>query len=329
LRIGEYFLNQNLISKEQLQRALSLQTNRRDFLGEILVTEEMISETDLLHYLAEQFNLQFVTSEKLETTIIQPHLSTIIPARIAEMKIIFPLRYNAGESKLTLLTYVPQDLILQDELKTVLDNVNKIVPVAALKKSIIALINKQYKGKLDAFDVMFHKKAFNINSSATATEPIQSIKAQNEQTVVANISPETAANKINTNPGFTEIINQGEMMKNENSVITIVRDIYSEDSATNEDFVETVRIFSAVLDVSKNKSFKGHSQRVHILCKKIAESIGLIQTEIEELLLAAYLHDVGKEFHVTAMDIGNGQKRELLAKYAKIPPSNINSFKYV
>ena len=150
LRVGEYFLEKGLISESDLSLALSFQKTHPTYLGEILLKLNKIPEIELLQYLSKQFNVQYITSEKLEKMAVT-NPADILPLKMAMDKTIFPLKYSVNNYRLTLLTYEPQNIVLFDELKILLNGVQTVVPVVAPSNTVKALILKQYNNDITAF----------------------------------------------------------------------------------------------------------------------------------------------------------------------------------
>ncbi len=310
-RIGELFLEQGLITEEQLQEALEYQRFKKGYLGEILVTQNALKEADLLSYLSKKFNVQFITSEKLEKMAIQSNVAEIIPEKIAEQKIIFPLKYNFNDAKLTIITNAPQDLQLYDELKIILDNVKTITPVVAFSSAIRALISKQYKGDLMAFDRLIRKgidiKPFAPEGESMLDKGMLQQGSRYEQKENSKIS------------SFTQIINQGEQFRAERRDTTITTTVPTLISGVSHtEFLELLKIFSSILDSVREQNFKLHTQRVVNLAQKMGKALKMSDSEIESLVVAAYLHDVGKRTHVTAFDIRDRSNAERFMKYSAL-----------
>ncbi|MBO7127636.1 general secretion pathway protein GspE, partial [bacterium] len=78
IKVGEYFLEKGLISDADLAAALSFQKTHPTYLGEILLKLGNIPEMELLQYLSKQFNVQYITSEKLEKMAVM-NPSDVIP----------------------------------------------------------------------------------------------------------------------------------------------------------------------------------------------------------------------------------------------------------
>lgn len=315
-RIGEYFLEAGKITSVQLREALDVHKNKKMFLGETLVSEGMIEELDLLTYLSERFKVQFITSEKLEKMAITTNVSEIIPEKIAEQKNIFPIKYSFNDSKLTLLTHAPQDLNMLDSLKIILDNVKTIVPIVAYSKAIKALIYKQYRGDLQSFERLMGK-GVDLKLMAPARESFL-----DKDVLKQNDTPELS-NSIkmieNTKMSFTQIINQGEILTT-NRTDTITTNLINKNLAQNDEFLEILRIFSSLFDVHRDKSFQGHTQRVSTIGQSLCKALGMTDVEVNDTLIALFLHDIGKKTHITAFDLKNRADAARFNKYAFIGP---------
>ena len=58
--LGEILIQKKLITPEQLEEALKIQAETREFLGAILIEKRFIREDDLLRALSEQFQIPIV-----------------------------------------------------------------------------------------------------------------------------------------------------------------------------------------------------------------------------------------------------------------------------
>lgn len=63
--LGEILIENGLITKEQLEKALLIQKRTKEFLGAVLIREGYIRETDLLRALSRQFNIPLVDIENI------------------------------------------------------------------------------------------------------------------------------------------------------------------------------------------------------------------------------------------------------------------------
>ena len=323
IKVGEYFLNAGLISESDLQQALSFQKTQPAYLGEILFKSGKISETDLLQYLSKQFNVQYITSEKLEKmAMVNP--SDVMPFKIANDKVIFPLKYSINNYRLTVLTYEPQNIILFDELKVILNGVSSVVPVVAASNVVKALILKQYSNDLTAFDRLVRNN-IPINSNFLE-ENIINLENPNDVEMANRINDVASMDdeKINqeNRETFSMIVNKAELSGKKVDLTSVTTSMISSMPSwvreQESQLIELLRIFSNLLDSARGDAYFAHSQRVAILCKEIGEAINLSEVEIYDLTVAAYLHDVGKKMHLTALDIKNNTNTEKMRTYSQI-----------
>lgn len=316
-KIGEYFVQLGKITTEQLGAVLEQQktAKNRTYLGEMLVNEGLISETDLLAYLAGIFNIQYISSEKLEKMTIQPNITQIIPEKIAESRTIFPLKYNFNEGKLTLLTYEPQNSHAFEELKIILDNIKNITPVVAYSKAIKAIIAKQYRGDLIAFD-RFFPKSVDLKGFVPVGEPVL------DKDMLKQDAPrKTVTKDARGNTSFTQIINQGEILQqavvDETTITNRINRLQNGITISgHEEFIEAIKVFTSIIDSIREGSFKNHTQRVVSLCIKLAKAMKFNEADLNDLILAAYLHDAGKKKHLSSMDLKDKSCADTFIKYS-------------
>ena len=318
VKTGEYFVHLGKITREQLDEALKQQKSSREhiYLGELLVNEGLLTETDLLSYLAGLFSVQYISSEKLEKMTIQPNIAQIIPEKIAESKTIFPLKYNFNEGKLTLLTYEPQNTQAFGELRIILDNIKQITPVVAYSKAIKALIAKQYRGDLIAFD-RFFPKSVEMKGFIPVGEPVLDKDMLKQDAPRKVLSP---TKKTQGNTSFTQIINQGEVLQSSTDETTITNRINRLQNGItitgHEEFIEAIKVFTSIIDSIREGGFKNHTQRVVSLCIKLAKALKFNEVDLNDLILAAYLHDVGKKKHLSSLDLKDKQCADTFIKYS-------------
>lgn len=141
--LGDLLLEQRLVTREQLDRALEAQQNEGGRLGEVLVRKGIISEDNVAFALSEQFNVPLLSSK---TGGIQPaedqHLEKIISKQFALRNIMMPLSRDGGS--LTCVMFDPLDFMLIDELRKITRL--EIVPVVATKSDIVKAIEEFYGG---------------------------------------------------------------------------------------------------------------------------------------------------------------------------------------
>ena len=137
-RIGEQLVRENLISQEQLSRALDDARSNGTRVGFSLVKLGMLAEQDLVRALARQHRVPAVDLERVK---LDPKILKLIPAEIAAKHQVLPLR-RVGRT-LTVAMSNPTDLGVIDDLKfiTRLD----IEPVIAGDFTLKKTIDREYE----------------------------------------------------------------------------------------------------------------------------------------------------------------------------------------
>jgi type IV pilus assembly protein PilB len=111
-RIGAVLLERGAITPEQLDYALKLQAESGRRLGEILINEKIISETDLIEAISVKLKIPRID---LGDLVIDQHLLRLVPAEMARRLQVLPITKLANS--LTLAMADPLDIIAVDEVK--------------------------------------------------------------------------------------------------------------------------------------------------------------------------------------------------------------------
>jgi type IV pilus assembly protein PilB len=115
-KLGEILVKQNLITQEQLDKAIAVQRQENGRIGEILIKLGIIKEQDLVAALGKQLSLPYA---QRSSNILIPQqeqgLQDLIPKDFAQRNLVLPLSRNLNS--LTVAVFDPLDLILVDNLK--------------------------------------------------------------------------------------------------------------------------------------------------------------------------------------------------------------------
>ncbi len=145
-RIGQILVDLGFITDEQLEVILDEQQQRPGaLLGKIAEDMGLITDEQLSQALAEQLGMQTV---QLGDVQLPPDVLDKITETMAQMYRIVPVHFD-GDT-LTVATCDPQNLTIQDELRTFLGyNIRMVV---ATEREILAAIDKHYSTDLDTFE---------------------------------------------------------------------------------------------------------------------------------------------------------------------------------
>ncbi len=112
-KFGDILREYDLVSEEQLNNALKIQKNTGKRLGDVLVSINALTPTQLAEMLAIQFDFQFVQLDRYQ---IQPEAIKLIPKNVAERLSVVPLEIDK-DGTLVVTMADPLDLPSQDEIK--------------------------------------------------------------------------------------------------------------------------------------------------------------------------------------------------------------------
>ena len=141
--IGEILVKRNIITPKQLEEALKLQKEEKDFVGEILVRLGHLQEADIVVALMVQCGLPYIAVNKY--TIDQEVLKLIPEELVRSMRLI-PLDKVGGVLSVVMIN--PLTLAMKEQLEKITKC--RIATFIATKTEIDEAICRWYgKGKTD------------------------------------------------------------------------------------------------------------------------------------------------------------------------------------
>lgn len=140
-KIGQIFVDMGFITDEQLQLLLEEQQQQPGaLLGKLAEDMQLITDEQLAQALGEQMNMRVVT---LGDTQISKELLDRLTETMAQLYRVIPVRFDGH--RLTVATCDPQNLTIQDELRTFLGL--DIEMVVATEREIKAAIDRYYSSE--------------------------------------------------------------------------------------------------------------------------------------------------------------------------------------
>ncbi len=137
-RIGQIFVDLGFITDEQLEMLLEEQQHHPgQLLGKLAESLGMISDEQLVQALAEQWGMQSI---HLSDLVIPPDVLGRITEPMAQMYRIVPISFR--DNTLTIATCDPQNLAVQDELRTFLGY--DIRTVVASEREVLKALERFY-----------------------------------------------------------------------------------------------------------------------------------------------------------------------------------------
>ena len=172
-RLGEKLLGANLISVEQLEKALGQQSEKGMRLGEALMEMGIATEEQLLPFVESQLN---ITAVRLREGLVDPLVVPLIDREVAERLHVVPL-FKVRDTLCAALDE-PQDLQKLDELERITRL--RIRPVFAFRSSIFRMIPRCYE---EGFQVDEVTADLDENAVELQAEPVD-VDLQSVETLV-------------------------------------------------------------------------------------------------------------------------------------------------
>jgi response regulator RpfG family c-di-GMP phosphodiesterase len=308
--VGEILVRAQLLTAEQLARAVAQATQDRTRLEEAIINLGLVSEAVLLKALSAHFRTQFVSSEKLAKAAIDKAILAMIPREAADALGVFPVMFDAKNSTLGVVTADPADAEALRNTQEV-SQVRQVRAFVARARAVRSAIARAYGGELSAFAWMDLESqgvvyGFEPVSSGQHARRAASVKPPPTETAfevehieparlpvtkpaqVAVVAPSPKPGRARTDPGMT----------------------YGFDEV-----LEIMNVFVNLLE-NDRPDLRGHSSHVARLTRRVGEKMSIPNKVITSAVAAAYAHDLGKagQYHLTALNVAEYEGHKVAAQ---------------
>ncbi len=145
-RIGQILVDLGFLTDEQLEAVLEEQEQQPGMLlGKIAEDMQLVTDEQLIQALAEQMGMQTVSLDEAD---LDPEVLGKISETMAQLYRVVPIKFEGDV--LTLATCDPQNLTIQDELRTFLGY--EIVMVVATEVDVLQAIQKHYDSESESVE---------------------------------------------------------------------------------------------------------------------------------------------------------------------------------
>lgn len=134
-KLGQILVKNKIISEEQLEQALTRQSETGESLGRVLIDLKMVSEGALTSILARQIGLKYVDLANLDVDI---SATSLIDAEIARRYNLIPVGFNGD--RLMVAMADPTNVFALDDIRIMTGM--QIEPMVATKEDIVTAINR-------------------------------------------------------------------------------------------------------------------------------------------------------------------------------------------
>ena len=148
IKLGEILIKEQLITPEQLEKALKNQRRKKQALGELLIENGLVTERDIAVALGKQTGVPYMSLQiELLRTQITNEITELVPEKFCRERLALPL--SKDQNLITVAIQDPLNLETLDNLRKMTNC--EIHPVIATKTDIQEAINSIY-GKKDALE---------------------------------------------------------------------------------------------------------------------------------------------------------------------------------
>ncbi len=189
MRLGDILLNQQVITEEQLARALQRQAGTGRKLGEVMVDEGVTTEEAIAHALSSQLGMEYVNLNGLK---IPDEIISLVSSSVVKKYTAIPYMFDEKSANvLKVAMSDPMDMAAVDDF-AIITNL-QIEPVVATTRQILLFIDRYYstadvKSAADLYakerEELYKEESEELYSEDISNSPIvQLVKTMIEQAV--------------------------------------------------------------------------------------------------------------------------------------------------
>lgn len=302
-RLLDRMVTDNVITAEQREAALNHMQAFGDRAEEALLDANILTEAVLLKYLAALYKTRFVSTDKLAKADIDRLTLEKLPKKLASAHGVFPVLFDGKTSSMSVVTADPLNTAMLDEIKLV-SGVKNVSAFVARPRAVKAAVAKAYAGDIHAFATL--DKA--AHAQFTSMLDVYERNLVSDESMVVSLAKEERPRERVLSG---EELESGQTLKAGRGV-------------ADEGYLETLNVLVSLLENSR-PDLRGHSAQVSRLIKKLAERIGLSGSQLVQLQIAAFIHDLGKAgaYHLTPLNVSEYEGHATQAKKTLTSPTRL------
>lgn len=348
LRLDEILLLDDLVTEEQIKKALEYQREHGGRIGSHLIRLGFIDEPTLLMALSKQFGCESVILTQVK---IPPEVLKLIPSNVAIARGVFPFAFDEESNTLKVACENPNDQALIQELDYITQGrrvklyiAAELMLRAAIARHYMVTVARPYdSGKVPVTQSASASAPGPNGRSAprgvvmlVSNEPKedlplrQALERQNFRVITCDSADD--AIEMLTDQSFHTVFIRDTVQGDYIDLIDRLRKVdpktnvrYFEsvaqlllsdgsDVAVSDVAVRNLQLFTTLL--AGNKESENHAGTVGHYVERLCQHLGLPDKERLVITSAAYLHDISR-FYYGEEDSG-GDCREHIPKTAKL-----------
>ncbi len=308
-KAADALLRAGVLKRDQYDAAVKHSAGMDTRVEESILELGLLNEADLLKALASLYKTRFVSTEKLSKAEINRATLAMIPKKVAESLLVFPVGFDPNKGELMVVTADPSNAALLQELQ-VTSGAKSLQAFLARPAAIKAMIAKAYSGDIHAFALLDRQAHAQFH---------QMMETYDRKV----ISEESMSQSLVEAPTRTR-----ERVLSEKELVEATKKPNGPAPAATgmgaEGLHEILSVFVSLLENGRQE-LRGHSSQVARLSKRVAERINLSKETGNALITAAYLHDLGKQgqYHLTALNCAEWEGHKLAGQKTVSTPTRL------
>ncbi len=292
---------------------------------EAMIQLGLISEAELLKYIANLYQTRFVGSERLSKAGVDAHLIRKVPRKLAKRLTAFPILFDERTRTLSVVAAdVTDDDVRQQMLFTT--GARDVKIYVAREAAIRAAIAKHYDQDNRPFEMLLSGASSRDVGISGESDPVPGwgqVFEDKDGLLVHQVSGRsTEIEPANDSEPEPPLETQPRIAASATMIEALSAPAEDGDLEVDPQvYLETLNVLVTLIE-QLNRDRGGHATRVARLCEQLGDRIRLTKAQVQGILIAAYLHDVGvsNESHVTPLDVASDEAKRELARRVYTAP---------
>ncbi|MBK8592514.1 MAG: DUF4388 domain-containing protein [Sandaracinaceae bacterium] len=348
-----------LVEPFDYDRVLHHASRNGERVEEALLELGVVTEPDLLRTVAEMVRTQFVSTEKLAKAQVSRTLIEMVPRRLAERLGAFPILFDRKTLTLSVVTYDLQVVEVAKQLQVATD-ARTVTTYVARPGAVRAAIRKYYYGDVDSFtELMQPKRArkaeaeqgpatrgdyIDVDFGLDAPQPSRAGRPAAPQRRpepppppapppaprVMEIADASLMAALNASPLVASAQRAPLVSAEPSSAHVALPPVEAASPAAHSvsvsprTFLESLNVMVTLIE-QERAELRGHTSLVARLTRKLCELVDMPKDHAFDVVVAAYLHDLGKtgNYHLTPLNVAQYEGHRVQAQKSFSAPARL------
>ncbi len=294
----------------------------------------LMSEAALLKYIAGIYRTRFVSSERLSKAAVDPEMLEKVPSKLAKRLTAFPILYDV---KSRMVSVVAADMADEDvrQQMTFATGARGVHVYVAREAAIRAAIAKHYDQDNRPFEILLSGASSAEVCSSRDSDSVPGwgqVFEDKDGLLVRRRRKQSLETEQPANDQLIDIEIEEPLLQTQPRISaghTLIEQLSAPEQGGDlavepEVYLETLSVLVTLME-QLNPDRRGHSMRVARICQQLGERIRLSKAQVQGILIAAHLHDVGVSAgsHSTPFDVAFDEGKHEVARRVCSAPLRI------